>query len=212
MQISAKWWGLLTDYVKSIKKSVAALQAAQEVTGLSTAHSDDFLPKLLTKPLEPTSASPSSHKQNNLKSHPNSLQPTHSNSSFTSSQRNSEKREIPPVPLPPRKTSSQGVPPPLPPSRSENVSMHTNHSLTESPYTESSLVPNTLHAYPSNPLPPTSETATISNTLNLTNSSVPLTVQMEMALQAAVEDTRNPRGSAPGVANPWGEEEDNVWS
>ena len=196
MEVSAKWWSLLSDHVRSIKKSVAAAAQEQMVdeTGKPISHggaSDDQLSRVLQKPLQPRSTGgagppPSGPAiANNLKIASPSTSHYGSTSSMNSRLAESTtKKSEPPVPLPPRRQPA----------------------ITPQPDPIVAPVPVEAPAY--SPPPPEVPSMSPVSPVNAA-SGLPLTVQMEMALQAAVEESKG--SSVAPVANPWGDEE-NVWS
>lgn len=179
MEISAKWWSLLSDHIRTIKKSFSIQQPL-----IDDSHTplDSIKPIVeLQKPLQPSTLS------NNTSSRTNSNRKPLD----TPIGRNTDVQQKLAVPLPPRRAptapSSQTLDSGLP---LINPLQSNSSSFTTQPQNS-----------------PASTYPDLSNNKNdPSKSDVPLALQMEMALHAAVEERKTTT-----ISNPWGEDEDNVW-
>jgi hypothetical protein len=170
MEISAKWWSLLSDHIRTIKKSLATQQPLLDD---SIETSDPVKPTMeLQKPLQPSN---SPNRSNSARRPAPELPKTRSSDTLPNSV----------VPLPPRRTAPNI---PLASTQDKPVASR-SASFTSQP----TNAPPSI-AYPD-----------LSND-DASKSNVPVAMQMEMALHAAVEERKSNT-----ISNPWGEDEDNVW-
>ena len=180
MEISAKWWSLLSDHIRTIKKSIASHQQLMHESQLSADPKKPIVD--LQQPLQPSITN-----QNVSRSIPNTIK----TSIDSPNQRNSDSQSKPNIPLPPRR-----VVPGLPVSKQQETSNSNTNSMgfrSENSNTQSNVTPPV-------------ELDTSNLTMNPSQTAVPLAIQMEMALNAAVEERKS-----SAISNPWGEDEDNVW-
>jgi hypothetical protein len=167
MEISAKWWSLLSDHVRTIKKSFLNQKPLID----DSITTNEKPPLELQKPLQPSSTRSSSNQR------PTPAIPT---------TKSSDTLPNPVVPLPPRRTSPN-----------KHLANTQDSKLLAS--RSSSLTSHQMNASPTIEYPDLSKEDGI-------KSDVPVTMQMEMALNAAVEERKS-----TSISNPWGEDEDNVW-
>ena len=204
MEVSAKWWGLLSDYVRSIKKSIAVATqlALDESQAISIAQGVSANPSL-PKPLQPSNTRPSpalpSRKNQSPtqspklppRNRPSPKKVTSTSYGSTTSLESPISTSLEPVSLPPRRTPAN-----------QTHSLHSRSNIQSSfSQDKPSLTPALKELVPE-PVP-----SPFQNT-----SDVPVALQMEMALQAAVDDRK--RSTTPKSSNPWGDDEvgGNIWS
>ena len=171
MEISAKWWSLLSDHIRTIKKSLATQQPLLED---SIEASDPVKPTMeLQKPLQPSNS-------------PNRSSSARRQAPELPKTRSSDKLPNSVIPLPPRRTGP-------------NIPLANTQDNKPDPSRSASFTSQPTNA------PPAIAYPDLSND-DASKSNVPLAMQMEMALQAAVEERKS-----NSISNPWGEDEDNVW-
>jgi hypothetical protein len=207
MDQSARWWSLLSDYVRSIKKCAAvASQLAEDgipANALTNANaSDENLAGIRQKPLQPMSLSkPVSPAVPALP--PSNIRNSQTSQSYgsTSSLKfgaTAPDTSVPSPSLPPRRPPAgppvrAPVQPPqkpfVPPPPEQFASFPSQSQPASNPPAEETLPPEVLNPH--------------------ADSDLPVTLQMEMALQAAVEDRK--ASTAARSSNPWGEDDSNVW-
>jgi hypothetical protein len=209
MDQSARWWSLLSDYVRSIKKCAAvATQLAEDgiPVDMATASDENLSGIIKQRPLQPMSLS---HKAASLEKSP-ALPPSGIRNSQTASTYGSSSPHQFGAGEPKATKSSPNLPPRRPPSGPPPRSVAPSSQSFAPPSQEQFASFPTQSQFAFSPPPQAQAPELPAEVLNPhANLELPVTLQMEMALQAAVEERKT--STVAKASNPWGEDESNIW-